>query len=585
MNPRSKPAAVLITSMALMALAGAQPASAANPVRGTTYVGGLGAAGEISLGVSADGKRVFGPDVEGLPGFCEDTQAPSPVDFNGSNTSSAAISRDGTFKKNFSNDTQLRLSGTFVSGGRLRGRVSSVDRSGCKGESTFTARALPSGAGLRNPIFRAAFETGGTPSDGAPATASQIVPGGVDELTDGSLLIADLNGFDGGARPAVRLIDLDGRVRTLLRAGSSLATPSDVAVLPGGGYLIADAQANCVRRVSSAGAVSVAAGQCTSGNEDGGFAGDGGPATAALLSGPLAVSATSDGGFYVTDGGAAGIYSSNRRVRRVAPDGTISTAAGSGMAGSAGDGGPATLASFNEITDVLPQADGGVLIADAGSFRVRRVTADGTISTVAGTGFSGVAGDGGPATGARLGASGLAPAAGGGFIVSDRDGARLRLVTSEGTIQTLAGAGEVPTGVPAGRAALNRPSAMKVLRNGAIAVVDGGLSLIAGDHESRLLLGLPARYITYKRYVLRRTALPVRVTRRSLLTAVLRTGGRTVMRVRRRVGPGLTTIRLPRKLRPKAPDPRSGASAEYRLLFTAAEGRRVATAHQELFYR
>jgi len=153
-----------------------------------------------------------------------------------------------------------------------------------------------------------------------------------------------------------------------------------------------------------------------------GFSGDGGPATSARLNYPAGVAATADGGFLIAD-------SNNNRVRKVTQSGTIKTVAGTGTAGSSGDGGPATSAQLNLPVGVAATADGGFLIADQSNHRVRKVTQSGTIKTVAGTGTAGSAGDGGPATSARLnGPYGVAATADGGFLIADSNNHRVRFV-------------------------------------------------------------------------------------------------------------------------------------------------------------
>src|SRR3954468_1010504 len=116
------------------------------------------------------------------------------------------------------------------------------------------------------------------------------------------------------------------------------------------------------------------------GNGKDGFSGDGGPATAAALSFPESVAPTADGGFLIAD-------RANHRIRKVAPDGTIATVAGktSNVAFS-GDGGPATAADLYYPTDAQPTPDGGFLISDSYNNRIRKVSAAGTITTVAGKG-------------------------------------------------------------------------------------------------------------------------------------------------------------------------------------------------------
>src|SRR5262249_10573732 len=112
----------------------------------------------------------------------------------------------------------------------------------------------------------------------------------------------------------------------------------------------------------------------------------------------------------------------------------ITTVAGNGRAGFSGDGGPATFAELDGVNDMVETPDGGLLIADMGNNRVRRVSPDGTITTVAGNGEGGwgVAGEGGPATRARLnGPAGLALNPGGGFLVADAGNNRVHLVDTD----------------------------------------------------------------------------------------------------------------------------------------------------------
>jgi hypothetical protein len=141
---------------------------------------------------------------------------------------------------------------------------------------------------------------------------------------------------------------------------------------------------------STPGVVTNVAGKGTAG-----FGGDGGSATAARLSGPRHVTVAADGALYLADG-------ENHRIRRIAPDGTITTVAGNGIAGSDGDGGPATGAAINTPHAVALDDAGNLFIADSLSARIRKVTPDGTITTVAGTGVEGFGGDGGPGISAKI---------------------------------------------------------------------------------------------------------------------------------------------------------------------------------------
>jgi sugar lactone lactonase YvrE len=123
------------------------------------------------------------------------------------------------------------------------------------------------------------------------------------------------------------------------------------------------------------------------------FSGDGGPATKATFLGLAGVAVDRSGAIFVTD---------VNRVRRIGTDGIIQTVAGAADAGFAGDGGPPANARFNYLLDVVNDTRGGLLLADQYNNRIRRIAPDGTVSTVAGTGQETNSGDGGPATAASV---------------------------------------------------------------------------------------------------------------------------------------------------------------------------------------
>src|SRR6266853_1789722 len=129
-----------------------------------------------------------------------------------------------------------------------------------------------------------------------------------------------------------------------------------------------------------------------------GFAGDGGPAKAALLNGPFDVAFDAAGNLYFSD-------TFNNRIRRVdATSGVITTVAGNGEKGYSGDGGPATEAGLDEPYGIVLDRPGNIFIADRLNRRVRRIdAASGIILTLAGTGEAAYGGDGGPAARAGLG--------------------------------------------------------------------------------------------------------------------------------------------------------------------------------------
>jgi hypothetical protein len=164
---------------------------------------------------------------------------------------------------------------------------------------------------------------------------------------------------------------------------------------------------------------------------DASLPGPGGVATDTALHSARAVQALPDGGFLVAD---------ISRIMRVAPDGRIIIVAGSTTRGYEGDGGPASGARFSVISDVALLPDGGMLIADVGNNRVRRISPDGIVSTVAGNGTETTSGDGGPADAAGLPSpDAVAPTPSGGFLIGTTD--RLRRVGADGIITTVAGGG------------------------------------------------------------------------------------------------------------------------------------------------
>jgi hypothetical protein len=221
-----------------------------------------------------------------------------------------------------------------------------------------------------------------------------------------------------------------------------------------------------------------------------GWCGDGGPATRALLYSPSSVSAFGDGSFVVMDAGRTKQLGVRLAVvRRVGADGVISVAAGTGRDGSTGDGGPATAAQVSAGA-LAAMPDGGFLLAEQRTSRVRRVAPGGTITTVAGTGQAGFSGDGGPATAAALNhPRGIAPTADGGYLIADTGNARIRRVAPDGAISTVAGDGHLGTrgdGGPATAAPLRRPTDVAALPGGGFAIVDG--PEVIGDTLVRVVL-------------------------------------------------------------------------------------------------
>jgi hypothetical protein len=317
----------------------------------------------------------------------------------------------------------------------------------------------------------------GNAGDSGPATDAELnAPAGVAVTADGGFLIADTE------NNVVRQVSAAGVITRVAgtyggsgNAGddgpatdAELFAPIAVAVTADGGFLIADTGNNVVRQVSAAGVITRVAG--TYGPP--GNAGDDGPATDAELNFPVGVALTADGGFLIADSG-------NNAVRQVSAAGVITRVAGTyGPPGNAGDDGPATDAKLNQPDGVAVTADRGFLIADTGNNVVRQVSAAGVITRVAGTyGGAGSAGDDGPATEAELSAPiAVAVTADGGFLIACNFNNVVRKVSAAGVITRVAGTygsgGNAGDGGPATEAELSEPIALAVTADGGFLIAD-----------------------------------------------------------------------------------------------------------------
>lgn len=189
------------------------------------------------------------------------------------------------------------------------------------------------------------------------------------------------------------------------------------------------------------------------GTDTPGFSGDGGPVLNALLDHPHGLATDGAGNVYIGDRG---------RIRKIDPNGIITTIAGTGTFGFSGDGGPATVAQVGLTLALAADTHGNLYLA--ADNRIRRIAADGVITTIAGTGAYGFSGDGGPAAQARIGtASAIAVDTDGTLFFADIGHHRVRAITPAGMITTVAGNG-TRTGYPsaglARRASIVFPSGL-----------------------------------------------------------------------------------------------------------------------------
>jgi hypothetical protein len=218
-----------------------------------------------------------------------------------------------------------------------------------------------------------------------------------------------------------------------LANAAALDNPGGLATGPDGSLYIADVSSNRVRRISG-GIITTVAGTGLPG-----YSGDGGPATNAQLTRPVALATDSSGNLFIADADSV--------IRKVALDGTISTVAGDGTAGFSGDGVAATATHLNWPGGLAADQYGNLYIADTNNSRIRKVDANGIITTVAGTGVAGFQGDGIPATAVQLYSPGsVAVDTAGNIYIADMIGERVRLVTTDGLIHTIAGGAVVGAG-------------------------------------------------------------------------------------------------------------------------------------------
>jgi RHS repeat-associated protein len=252
-------------------------------------------------------------------------------------------------------------------------------------------------------------------------------------------------------------------ITTIDATDPNISIPTKV-MGPDGSIYMADGIARVIK-IAPDGTQTTVAGTGTAG-----FSGDGGPATQAELDEPYDVAVASDGTLYIAD------YW-NCRVRRVAPDGIISTVAGNGTFGLTGDGGPATEAEIfcPEVIKLGPDGSFYTMADDMGTV-IRRIGTDGIITTAAGTGdgFS-YNGDGIPATEANIDATDLAIAPDGTLYIADWGNDRVRAVGTDGIISTVAGNGNFGfggDGGPATRAEMRGPTSIDLGPDGTLYILD-----------------------------------------------------------------------------------------------------------------
>jgi sugar lactone lactonase YvrE len=334
-----------------------------------------------------------------------------------------------------------------------------------------TAASLAQGPPIYTIQTVAGTGAAGFEGDAGAAVSAQLNnPVQVAVDNSGNLIIADQ------VNHRVRRIGADGVISSIAGDGTpgfkgdgspataaGLYNPCGVAVDGSGNIYLADTHDQTIRKFTAGGSITTIAGTAAAG-----YTGDGAAAKDATVNTPIALALDSSGNLYIAD-------SFNHAIRKIDTAGNISTVAGSGVPGSLGDEGAAKDARLNTPQGVAVDRAGNIYIADTVGMRIRMVTTDGIIHTIAGTGTPGFSGDRGPAVNARLFyPKGIAVDADGNVYFADSFNSRIRVITG-GNIYTIAGNGTFGAagdGDAANRAQLRFPAGVTLGPQGSIYVVD-----------------------------------------------------------------------------------------------------------------
>ncbi|MEK9628518.1 MAG: hypothetical protein VW455_05815 [Nitrospinota bacterium] len=409
-----------------------------------------------------------------------DNNVISRIDLNGNMTAYAGNGSSG-FSGDGGKATEARLNVPAGLAFDKRGNLYIADRNNHRIRKVDTSGTITTIAGTG---------TAGFSGDGGQAKNAQIKhPSGIAFDQKGNLYFSDRS------NDRIRKIDSNGIISTYAGNGkegfkgdsgpatqATLDKPFGIAFDAKDNLYIADRRNNRVRRVNTRGIITTVAG-------DGGFffSGDNGPAYRASVAGPTGVVVDNEGVLYIAD-------RSNNRVRAVDSQGMITTVVGTGRQDYNGDSEVARETNLHLPFGVAVSPEGNLLIIDRSHYRIRSVNLKrGSVTTIAGNGEKMFQGDGGPATGATLSfPHGITVDKNDNVLVSDKGNYRIRSISPDGIIQTIAGNGKrgnIGDGLPAMEASIYNPTSLKLNNKGEMYIISpsGFVSLIRKIDENGIM--------------------------------------------------------------------------------------------------
>ena len=303
-------------------------------------------------------------------------------------------------------------------------------------------------------------------SDGTKQFASFSGPTGIAINSEGFFFIADKQ------NNSIRIISPQGMVNTIAGTGTpgfsntagsvKFNFPAGVGIDGAGNVFVADQNNSVIRKIDLQGVVTTFAGNGQPGSKNGND-------TSARFSGPTGIIADAKGNLYVAD-------NFNSLIRKITPNGVVTTLAGNGLRGAAD--GTGIAASFNQPQAVAVDSSGNVYVADEGNNLIRKITPQGMVTTVAGSGHAGAT-NGLGAAASFNGPAGIAVDAHGNLYIGDSNNNLVRKIATDGTVTTLAGSGTAGSANGAvTSASFNSPQGVAVDPYGRVFVADTGNSLI-----------------------------------------------------------------------------------------------------------